>query len=804
MQIEAKMTFRLYPKLTAPFNQGDFAICSYKPLHKVLFQGKEVNSFSIKGTNIPLIKGVKYILDGEFIIDKTYVNFSLKSFTEKEGDKVSDANALTYLKGVGPKTGVLLISHFGSKEKVFEAIEKNPLLLIEAGIKREKAIEIGLDFKKKEKQKNNIIYLSSLGIKSAEKIIANLNPKYSLENEVKKNPYFLFFVIPNFHFATTENIAKKLGFKHNFPGRIIAGIMEAIKCFERGSSSAKDLVAYGKTGNTLVELEELVKMVDTFLNPKDFSISIFPEKVEDGEIYSCIKTLRNKEKLVEIKENGKIFLQRTELFDLEEGISKYLKKMNKKGLLNDKKKNKAKIFLKGMTTPTLADEQIEACLSALDNGISVITGGPGTGKTTLCNALIKTYKYLYKKNVRCLSPTGKAAKNLKEKVGNGRTIHSVLAQEEISKKPILQNDSFIIIDEVSMLDTFVMFNFIKSAYNPHERTPKRIVFVGDKDQLPPVDIGACLEALLEAKSIPTVSLVKTFRQEKDSSIITNALKIRDGKTDLVFNNEDFFFIQEQDSEKIRNLAILSYLRLEEKGEDVVLLSPLRVAKDYIRTTSEELNLFLRDKLNPKIDGDEVFHIPQKNLDIRKGDKIMYLKNEKIEKDKNITTLTNGDIGLVIDSKKDGISVIFSDTNSKTPVFLDADNGVHVNLAYSMSIHKSQGSEYETVIMIIDPLHRRMLKRNLIYTGITRAKKRCVIIGDKNTLDVGIETVETGKRKSMLLSHLNKPLEKEPIPVVLPKKKQTVKLKNPRYKPNSQKSNQMSLFGKIKSSWFNLN
>ncbi|MDR2458252.1 MAG: ATP-dependent RecD-like DNA helicase, partial [Clostridiales Family XIII bacterium] len=309
-------------------------------------------------------------------------------------------------------------------------------------------------------------------------------------------------------------------------------------------------------------------------------------------------------------------------------------------------------------------------------------------------------------------------------------------------------------------------NLLKAAYNELEVSPKRICFVGDKDQLPSIDIGCPFEAMLSSFNIAKTSLVKIFRQAQDSLIIKNATKIRDGGTDIEFSNEEFCFIEEHDTKRIKEIAIKAYLKLREKDKDVILLSPLRVAKDYVKTTSEELNLEIRDIVNPRREEEEVFYIKEKSLELRTGDKIMYLKNEKIKQKDKTVFLTNGDIGVVVEAKREGILAFFEDEEEENQyVFLDNKKGKHINLSYAMSIHKAQGSEYKQVVMIIDPLHKRMLKRNLIYTGITRAKQRCVIIGDKGSFIKGIETVETGKRETMLLTYLNE-MEKSPKELLL--------------------------------------
>lgn len=412
----------------------------------------------------------------------------------------------------------------------------------------------------------------------------------------------------------------------------------------------------------------------------------------------------------------------------------------------------------------LSEEQKQAIELVNENNVCVITGGPGTGKTTIIKSIIDIYKIQKKKTVLC-APTGRAAKRMQETTGEeAKTIHRLL---EIGKLEDERNAveyevapidaDIVIIDEMSMVDLYIMNYLMKAIY-----LGTKLILVGDENQLASVGAGAILKDIIESEKIPVIKLQKIFRQAAQSQIIVNAHNVNKGETFTTKeknkekgSKEDFFFINDGIQERIlANVISLSTGRLQNYGnydffENIQVLTPTK--KGMLGT--KELNKQLQKALNPeenlkneRIYGEIVF---------REGDRVMQIKNnydiywEKINnKNETGVGVFNGEIGKIvkINNVEKNVKIEFDDEKEAWYDFNELDQIEH---AYSITIHKSQGSEFDVVILVLPRAYQKLLTRNLLYTALTRAKKMLIVIGAKDTIDFMVQNTDTKQRNTGL-------------------------------------------------------
>jgi exodeoxyribonuclease V alpha subunit len=391
---------------------------------------------------------------------------------------------------------------------------------------------------------------------------------------------------------------------------------------------------------------------------------------------------------------------------------------------------------------TLAEKQKDAIKSAIENKVMVITGGPGTGKTTIINAILKIFSRI---GVQILlaAPTGRAAKRMSEVTGHeAKTIHRMLKYsikgggfEKNDDNPL--NCDLLIVDEASMIDTILMHHLLKAI--PKQAT---FILVGDVNQLPSVGAGSILNDIINSQAVPVVELNEIFRQAQESLIIVNAHKINNGVIPLLKTSgeklEDFYFIEKEDPEEVWKLILeLTAERIPKRFgfdpiDDIQVLTPMH--KGIVGASN--LNITLQQVLNPREDG-----ITRGGRNFRISDKVMQIRNNY---DKEVF---NGDIGRILNIDTETQEVIIS-FDGKTVAY-DYPDLDEIVLAYAVSVHKSQGSEYPAVVIPILTQHYILLQRNLIYTGVTRGKKLVVIIGTKKALAIGVKNNKTQKRYTYL-------------------------------------------------------
>jgi len=399
----------------------------------------------------------------------------------------------------------------------------------------------------------------------------------------------------------------------------------------------------------------------------------------------------------------------------------------------------------------LADQQRAAVMKAFQTGVMVMTGGPGTGKTTTLRLIIDLFE-ARKMRVLLAAPTGRAAKRLSEATGRpARTIHRLLEfgpgedgwRFGRGTASPLECD-LLVLDEVSMVDISLMYSVLKAV-----RPGSRLVLVGDVDQLPSVGPGNVLRDIIDSGIMPTVVLNEVYRQAPGSMIVTNAHRINRGEFPLFRGARDFFFIEAEDPDRVVQSVVATVTSKLPRHlgcdpvDDVQVLSPMKRSAAGV----DNLNAVLRDALNPRLPG--VSEIRCRGSAFRRGDKVMQIRNDYDR------LVWNGDMGKIvrIDAEEGEVVVRFSEPEGDRDVLYSQDELDELALSYCVSIHKSQGSEYPAVVVPVTTQHYVMLQRNLLYTAVTRARRTVVIIGTKKALAIAVRNASMLQRQTMLALRL---------------------------------------------------
>ncbi|MBW1868093.1 MAG: ATP-dependent RecD-like DNA helicase [Deltaproteobacteria bacterium] len=634
------------------------------------------------------------------------------------------------IKGIGPVMAKRIVKTFG--EQTLDIIEDEIDKLEQVtGIGRKRIKMIRKAWDDQKEIRDVMLFLQGHGVSSgyATKIFKQYGDR-SIQ-VVKENPYRLATDIFGIGFVTADHIAERLGFDKNSQLRSEAGILYVLhQLADEGNVYFPFEPLIDKCKEILeVEGEIIVKAVDTIANDR----KIVVEKIN--------------ERTGELKETNRVYL--TKFHVTETGIASRIKALLKtpKSIRNFDS-SKAASWVQEQLSIDLAENQVQALRSASENKIMVITGGPGTGKTTIINALLKIFSGL-KVRIMLAAPTGRAAKRMSEATGyEAKTIHRLL-EYSIRKGGFQKDDEhpldcdLIIVDEASMIDTILMYHLLKAI--PLKAT---FILVGDVNQLPSVGAGNVLRDIIASGIIPVVRLNEIFRQAKESQIIVNAHKINNGLLPYPTPSgpkDDFYFIEQEDPENVLRIILeLVSDRVPRRFgfdpvNDIQVLSPMHKGT----VGAGNLNLELQRQLNPNEDG-----VTRGNRAFRTGDKVMQIKNNY---DKEVF---NGDIGRItrIDPELREVDISFDGGNVPYD-FTDLDEIV---LAYAVSVHKSQGSEYPVIIIPLLTQHYMLLQRNLIYTAITRGKKLVIVVGTRKALAIGVKNDKTRKRYTFLEQRLRSP------------------------------------------------
>lgn len=619
------------------------------------------------------------------------------------------------IKGIGPRIGKKIVDKFGLDTLTIIANEPERLAEIR-GISREKAMTIGEIYQEQNDLRHAIMFLGEYGIKPSYALKIYKKYKDRTIDVVNKNPYSLADDIIGIGFKIADNIAAKVGIAPDSKFRIRAGVKYILNL---ASTS----------GHVYLPMEILIKRTADLLQ--------ISQELIDNEM-----TAMHIENYVWIERKGDIQNVYLNFFYYAEAyVSRRLVELSKNVVKNNNYENDID-ELENTQKIHFASQQRQAIISSMSNGVQVITGGPGTGKTTIINAIIKLCE-AEGYDVTLAAPTGRAAKRMEEATGHtAQTIHRLLGvsgiTEDSRKQSFDKNEDnpletdVIIIDESSMVDILLMHSLLKAVTDG-----TRLIIVGDANQLPSVGPGNVLKDIINSNVINVVRLTEIFRQAQESAIITNAHKINNGEyPDLMQKDNDFFFMRRYNSNDLCSLLVSlvktrlpKYLNCD-PIKDIQVLAPMRKSALGVNA----LNEILQEALNPQ-DGTKR-EKESSGTKFREGDKVMQIKNNYnadwkiVEKGKVIdegTGIYNGDEGIInfIDLDNEYIEVVFDENRVVHFEFSQLDN---LELSYAVTIHKSQGSEYKAVVMPVLSGPEMLMTRNLLYTGLTRAKQLAVIAG----------------------------------------------------------------------------
>jgi len=624
------------------------------------------------------------------------------------------------IKGLGPVIAGRIVKKFG--EKTLDIIENDieKLTMVE-GIGKKRIAMIQNAWNEQKEIRDVMMFLQSHGVSSgyATKIFKQYKNRSIAV--VTENPYRLAMDIFGIGFVIADSIADKLGFSRSSPLRIEAGIIYVLhQLSDEGHVFYPYEYLVKKSRETLdVDRDTVTQALGNLAMDKRIVLENFNESID------------------EFKENNKrVYLAKFHLCETSIATRFKILSTTPKSIRTVNAEN-ALEWVQGQLDIRLAENQAKAVRCALENKTMVITGGPGTGKTTIINAILKIFARLKVKT--CLAaPTGRAAKRMSETTGHeARTIHRLL-EYSFAKGGFQKNEEkpldcdLLILDEASMIDTILMHHLIKAV--PILAT---VILVGDVNQLPSVGAGNVLNDIIASGAIPVVELNEIFRQARESRIIVNAHKINSGilptfEDDVPGN--DFYFIHQEDPEKVLEIILeLTKERIPKRFgldpvDDIQVLTPMH--KGVVGAGN--LNTELQKSLNPFQE-----EITRGNRNFRINDKVMQIRNNY---DKEVF---NGDIGRIVRIRpdEDEITVMF-DGREVPYAFYELDELV---LAYAVSVHKSQGSEYPAVVVPVLTQHYMLLQRNLIYTAVTRGRDLVVMIGTRKALAIGVNNDKTKKR-----------------------------------------------------------
>lgn len=687
--------------------------------------------------------GENLALDGEYVNNSKYgYQFAFSSYEVVLPSTLAGIEKYLssgLIKGVGPVTAKNIVNHF--KEQTFDIIEMSPSSLAEVrNISMKKALEIGEKFKELKKLQNSVMFLQKYNISTNMALkIYDIYGSNTIEI-VKNNPYRLVEDVDGIGFMTADKIAKNIGVPQNSEYRVRAGILHTL-------NSTID-----KTGNTYLPKAMLINISQNLLE-MDYE--------ENKELYENALSGLTLDKTVLINwQDGYEIVIPSKLYFYETSVAQKLALLNSSTKQTEYKIDDEILHFEEKNKISFHDEQKNAIITAINSGVSVITGGPGTGKTTIIKCIIEILSQ-HNQKFMLLAPTGRASKRMSDATGyEAKTIHRALevAQGDmasISRFVHNENNPFktncVIVDEMSMVDVALMHHLCKAL--PRDC---KLILVGDKDQLASVGAGNVLDDILTSGIIKVAMLTKIFRQNEDSLIITNAHLINEGKMPIINNScKDFFFEEKTDTGSIKQSIVDMVARrlptftgLE--SSQIQVLAPLKAGVCGI----DNLNRSLQATLNPPsiekaelVVGENIFRVGDKVMQTANNYNLVWKKmNGFIEEEGE--GVFNGDIGFIeqIDYQTGEVIVEFEDGRA---CLYPRTEISQLSLAYAITIHKSQGSEFDIVIIPAISGPNIILTRNLIYTAVTRAKKMVVLVGEQKNLKRMVSNTYTVKRLTLL-------------------------------------------------------
>ena len=709
----------------------------------------------IIGNNITVVgffdravyEGEEYELEGDYVKDKNYgLQFKFTKFARKAIDNAY--GIVAYLSsdlfpGIGIKIAKMVVEKLGVD--AIELIKHNPDVLNEIAItpKQRSIIYSGILSDKNNQEAVIFLLDHCITIDMANKIIIKFGS--DVIEELKTNPYILMDKLDRFGFKKNDQFALKLGIPKNSKLRL-----KALTCY-----MLKELIY--NSGDSYVTKTTLYERIREYIL----------EEIAHEDFVSVLKTLEEEKKIYMPNDNDvfdyQLYIQET---DLAKEIVKLLKgERNPEHKMTSYDQNTINDIYEEIEKESsikFNEEQKNAITSAFSEPIVIVTGGPGTGKSTIVHAIIKMYLKLNKDSsalineIAILAPTGRAAKRLKETTGmDSSTIHRFLGYIGGDKftynKYNKTTARLIIVDESSMMDLSLAYRLLTSMHDD-----ARLIVVGDVDQLPAVGPGQVLKDLIDTREIKTIRLNKIHRQAENSTIIKLAHSINEGYVpeNILEKFSDRTFIPTDNdhlANRLVDLVGMAVRKGKDIKKDIQVLIPMYKGDAGIN----EINTRIQNLINPLTDEGEIKHL---GMSFRINDKVIQLVNRA---DKGVM---NGDIGVIErfkykNLKINGITVLFDSGY----VEYNLDEIEDLSLAYAISIHKAQGSEFDLVIMPISTKYYIMLKRKLIYTGVTRAKNSLILIGDVKALQMGIMQIEHNRKtilKDKIIEYLHNGLNEE--------------------------------------------
>lgn len=682
--------------------------------------------FTAMGYDLPRNDTVKMDLEGSWVNGKYGLQFEVEQWREilpstEQGIRAYLASGS--LKGIGGKTADAIVDQFGAHS--LEILEHEPERLLEIrGITEDRLEEIKRGYAESRVMRELLLLLAPLKVtpNTAMKILEHFGMNGV---ELLRESLFRLCEVPGFGFRRVDEIVRNSKGDLHDPMRIRGALFYTIE------------EARGRDGHLYIEIRRLLKEALTLLN-ENLNVPLTQEQVE-RELIAMINLN------VVVSSNNNIYLPQAYKQESETAL-----KVAQMALEVPKPVDLAPVMeqVKSQLGIKLSQRQAEGVEMVFKYNLSIITGGPGTGKSTILLAVIDAYRILYPGGkIALAAPTGKASRRMAEttKVKDAQTLHSLLSLhgdgDSREEKAPLDAD-LLIVDETSMVDMWLahqLFTRLKPG--------TKVLLAGDADQLESVGAGSVFQSLIESEIVPVTVLDQIFRQAQDSRIAYNAKFINEGSSDLYYG-PDFTFVPAANQDEAAETVCQLYKNEAARVgiQQLQILSPYRKKGEV---SSQNLNKTIQEQINPEVEdkpeiiyGGKTFRLHDRVIQLKNNSKMVLYNRQG---DIIGSGVFNGDVGFVREIRSDTVIIKFDDRYAKYPL----DDLEDLELSYAMTIHKSMGSEYDTVIIPLLAAHRVLLTRNLLYTAITRAKGRVVLVGQKKALFMAISRTRKGKRNTLL-------------------------------------------------------